>query len=144
MGEWPSGYCEFAEPARFARTRFKPSLVIRFPRFGHSKTASFGQLSTPLDVDDTDEQVRGTKRSKVSAVLAVRRGKTRRIESWSVVVERRFLPSVTWYQPEVFAEELNAAMNQNCSQLDEKRPRAAGCEDDWWGFLTPVNSENQG
>jgi hypothetical protein len=53
-----------------AKTRFKPSPLIRFPRFGQSKTPSFGQLSTPLDVDDTPERLRGKNRVKVSAVLS--------------------------------------------------------------------------
>jgi len=44
--------------------------MIRFPRFRQSKTASFGQLSTPSNAADTPEQLRGKNRLKVSAVLS--------------------------------------------------------------------------
>ena len=56
--------------ARLARTRFKPSLLIRFPRFGQAKTASLAPPATPLIIDDTPERLRGKNRLKVSAVLS--------------------------------------------------------------------------
>ena len=67
------------------RTRFKPSLLSRFPRFRQSKTPSFGQLSTPLDVDDTPERLRGQNRSKTRAVLS----RSRRQDGLNRIVARR-------------------------------------------------------
>ena len=55
-------------PGLLARTRFKASPLNRFSSFGRSKMALSGAFSTPLDVDDTDEQFRGENRSKTSAV----------------------------------------------------------------------------
>jgi hypothetical protein len=57
-------------PASLARTRFKPSLLQRFPRFRQSKTPFFGQLSTPLIIDDTGELMNAQNRSKAGAVLS--------------------------------------------------------------------------
>ena len=55
-------------PTRLARTRFKPSPMIRFPRFDHPKTPIFDPLSTPPIIDDTPEQLRGKNRLKTRAV----------------------------------------------------------------------------
>lgn len=55
-------------PALLARTRFKLSRFALPPRFGQSKTASFGHLSTPLDTADNPERMRGKNQSKSSAV----------------------------------------------------------------------------
>ena len=68
-----------------ARTRFKPSLLIRFPLFRQSKTAFSGQLSTPLDVDDTAERLKGKNRVKVSAVQS----RPQRPDALNRIVERR-------------------------------------------------------
>ena len=66
----PRQHSSLRLPAHLARTRFKPSPMIRFPRFRHSKAALFEALSTPLDTADTGERLNGQNRTKSSGVLS--------------------------------------------------------------------------
>ena len=71
--------------ARLSRTRFKPSRFASTQRFRQSKTAFSGQLSTPLDVDDTGEPVNLEIRSKTSAATS----RSRRQNALNRIVARR-------------------------------------------------------
>ena len=112
-------------PARLARTRFKPSRLIRFPHFGQAKTAVFWQFSTPLDVDDTPERLGGKKRSETAAVLSRPQWQS----ALNQIVARRrsrapFSTSANKLPREFFVEEVNAAKNRKFLRLVGNRGRS--------------------
>lgn len=131
--------------ARLARTRFKPSLLIRFPRFEESKTPSFAPSATPLDVDDTAERLKGKNRVKVSAVQS----RPQRPDALNRIVARRrggadFVTCESWIQPEVFAEEVNAVVKRRELRLGWRTVRSGSVAGDLARFLTPTNRGKQG
>jgi hypothetical protein len=75
---------------------------------------------------------------------AVHSGKTPRIESWSVVEERRIFDLREPLSSRGFAEEVHREVNRGIGVRAQIVVGAGFHHDGFVGFLTPVNGQKQG